>query len=339
MQVRQFGFWELRFRRYYVLPLRTAMKRLLCISAVLLLGVTLCSETSRGVEQQDRARSQEIVDLQQQLQKLAAPAKGRVGAAAMLLETGDTVDLHGSKHFPMQSVYKLPIVMAVLSRIDSGQLTLDQEVRISPTDLVPPNIHSPIRDRNPNGNFEMTVRELAHAAIVQSDGTASDVLLRMVKPRQVRKFLHNIGVKGIKVENTEKEMAVDNKVQYENWATPLGAVTLLQKLQAGEGLSFSSRDLLLSWMIEARSGSQRIRALLPRDVRVADKTGTSGTERGIASATNDIGLIQLPGGKHLAVSVFVSDSPADENVREAVIAQIARAAWDWATRTTSALIH
>jgi len=104
-----------------------AMKRLLCMSAVLLLGVTLANETSRGAEQQDRAYSQEIVDLQQQLQKLAAPAKGRVGSAAMLLETGETVDLHGSKHFPMQSVYKLPIVMAVLSRIDSGQLTLDQE--------------------------------------------------------------------------------------------------------------------------------------------------------------------------------------------------------------------
>ncbi len=307
------------------------------MSTVLLLGTTLSGEVGRAAEQQ--AAPPQIAQLQEQLQTLAAPAKGKVGAAVMLLETGETVDLHGSKHFPMQSVYKLPIVMAVLARTDSGQLKLDQEVHISSADLVPPTIHSPMRDRNPNGNFDMTIRDLARAAIVQSDGSASDVLLRLVKPRHVRKFLHTIGVKGIKVENTEKEMAVDNKVQYDNWATPLGAITLLQKLQAGEGLSSTSRDLLLSWMVETRTGSQRIRALLPRDVQVADKTGTSGTERGIAAATNDIGLIQLPGGKHLAVAVFVSDSPADEDVREAVIAQIARAAWDWAARTTSASIH
>ena len=58
--------------------------------------------------------------------------------AALLLKTGDTVEIRGSKHFPMQSVYKLPIVMAVLAGTDSGQLKLDQKVHISSADLVPP---------------------------------------------------------------------------------------------------------------------------------------------------------------------------------------------------------
>jgi beta-lactamase class A len=49
---------------------------------------------------------------------------------------------------------------------------------------------------------------------------------------------------------------------------------------------------------------------------------------GITSATNDIGIITLPDGTHLAVAVFVSDSSADEATRESVIAQIAKAAWD-----------
>lgn len=46
------------------------------------------------------------------------------------------------------------------------------------------------------------------------------------------------------------------------------------------------------------------------------------------AATNDIGIIYLPNGKHLAIAVFVSDSEADEKTREAVIAKIAKAAWD-----------
>ncbi|HLH08150.1 MAG TPA: class A beta-lactamase [Terriglobales bacterium] len=269
-------------------------------------------------------------DLELQMQQLAQAARGKVGAAAMVLETGEAVSLQGGKHFPMQSVYKLPIVMAVLQQVDAGRLKPDQKVQVREADLVPPNLHSPIRDRNPNGNFEMTLEELARAAIVDSDGTASDVLLRLVKPRQVRRFLHSLGVNGIRVENTEQEMAVVDRLQYENWSTPLGAVALLQKLQDGQGLSVASRKLVLKWMKESRTGTRRIRALLPAGAVVADKTGASGTYNGITPATNDIGLIDLPDGKHLAVAVFVSDSAAEQDVREKVIAQIARAAWDWA---------
>jgi len=64
---------------------------------------------------------------------------------------------------------------------------------------------------------------------------------------------------------------------------------------------------------------------------VAHKTGTGGTRDSITSATNDIGIITLPNGTHLAVAVFVSDSSADEATRESVIARIAKAAWDWAS--------
>ena len=49
-------------------------------------------------------------------------------------------------------------------------------------------------------------------------------------------------------------------------------------------------------MTETRAGTHRIKGLLPPEAQVAHKTGTSGTEHGITSATNDIGLIQLPTG-------------------------------------------
>jgi beta-lactamase class A len=81
-------------------------------------------------------------------------------------------------------------------------------------------------------------------------------------------------------------------------------------------------------MIESTPGAKRLKRLLPAGTIVAHKTGTSGTEKGITAATNDIGIITLPGGKHLAIAVFVSDSPADDATREGVIARIAKAVWD-----------
>jgi beta-lactamase class A len=81
-------------------------------------------------------------------------------------------------------------------------------------------------------------------------------------------------------------------------------------------------------MAESTPGAKRLKGQLPAGTIVAHKTGTSGTQNGITAATNDIGIITLPNGKHLAIAVFVSDSPADETAREEVIAKIAKAAWD-----------
>jgi beta-lactamase class A len=47
-----------------------------------------------------------------------------------------------------------------------------------------------------------------------------------------------------------------------------------------------------------------------------------------SSATNDIGIITLPNGTRLAVVVFVSDSAANDDTRDAIIARLAKAAWD-----------
>jgi hypothetical protein len=61
---------------------------------------------------------------------------------------------------------------------------------------------------------------------------------------------------------------------------------------------------------------------------VMHKSGTSDTRNGLTSATNDIGLITLPNGSRLAIAVFITDSTADEATRDAVIARIAKAAYD-----------
>jgi beta-lactamase class A len=266
----------------------------------------------------------------EQVEQLSRQAQGRVGAAAMVLETGESVDFNGDQHFPMQSVYKLPIGMAVLHAADRGALNLEQKVRVQRRDLVPVGLGSPIRDRYPNGDVEFSVRELLRYMVAESDGTASDVLLRLAGgPRRVTDYLRSIGVTEIVVATSEKEMAKSQEVQYQNWATPKGMLGLLRALHDGQVLSAMNRALLLQFMTQTGTGPHRIKGLLPAGTIVAHKTGTSGTVNGLSRATNDVGLITLPDGRHLAVAVFVSDSTADEATREGVIARTAQAAWDW----------
>ena len=274
-------------------------------------------------------------NLSAQFEQISRSARGNVGAEVLLIETGETFGYQASRRFPMQSVYKLPIGMAVLHEVDSGGLRLGQNVIVRSSDLVPAGLHSPIRDQHPQG-VEMSLRELLRFMIVESDGTASDVLLQLAGgPERITGYLRGLGVHGVVISTSEKEMSRNEFVQYRNWATPDGMVRLLCALQEGRGLSASGRELLLQFMVETGSGPHRIRGLLPAGTVVAHKTGTSGTRNGLTRATNDVGIVTLPDGRHLALAVFVSDSSADDAVREEVIAKIARAAWDHWSRSRS----
>jgi beta-lactamase class A len=301
---------------------------------VVLPSITICSCTAASqktrttsVPADSQKAKVQNKELQNRIEQIAAVAKGRVGVAAEVLGTTESVSLNPHEHFPMQSVYKLPIAMAVLVQVDNGKLLLDQSVRVEKSDLVRSGQHSPIRDKNPNG-VELSLRELLRFAVSESDGTASDVLLKLVGVEGVSKYLNELGISEIVVANSEKEIGLDWETQYRNWASPEGSLQLLRSLHDRRGVSEESQQLLFKFMRETPTGPKRLKGLLPNTAVVAHKTGTSGTAGGISAATNDIGLVTLPNGRQVAIAVFVSDSPADLATRETVIAQIAKAIWD-----------
>jgi beta-lactamase class A len=306
---------------------------------VLLISLCSCSAasqkaatTSGPTPQNTKTADKQNDELRKQIEQIASAAKGPVGVAAEVLETGESVSLNAQEHFPMQSVYKLPIGMAVLAQVDSGKLRLEQKVRVEKSDFVRIGQLSPIRDKNPNG-AEFFLGEILRFAVSVSDGTASDVLLKLVSAEEVTKYLNGLGIHDIIVANSEKEIGQDWETQYRNWATPAAALQLLRCLHERRGLSESSQQLLLNFMTETPTSAKRLKGLLPQTAVVAHKTGTSGSNGKVFAATNDIGLITLPNGQHVAIAVFVSDSPADLATREKVISQIAKAVWDkWSHR-------
>ena len=316
------------------------MKRTFLIVIFLIISLTSACSFGTNLWKEDPATTptppqaanktdnQQNPELQNQITQIASAAKGKVGVAAVVLETGENVSLNPHDHFPMQSVYKLPISMAVMKQVDAGKIKLDQKVRVTKDDFIGRNQHSPIRDKNPNG-VELTVNELLRFAISESDGTASDVLMKLVGGRiPVQMYLTDLPITDTIVLNTEKELGQDWQAQYRNSTSPAAAVSLLRALHERQGLSETSQALLLKYLTESKPGQNRLKGLLPAGTVVAHKTGTSGTQNGITAATNDIGIITLPNGRHLAIAVFVSDSPADEATREGVIAKIAKVVWD-----------
>jgi len=266
--------------------------------------------------------------LRPQIAEIAKAAHGIVGVSVLGLEDRDTVNYNKNARLVLQSVMKLPLGMAVLHLVDSGVLTLDQTIHVSKKDL--PETYSPLRDKYPKGDVDVSIKDLLYYAVSESDNDACDILIKKLGGAdQVENYLHMIKMRGINIEASEEDMRKSWEVQYTNWCKPVAMVKLLDTLYTGNVLKPASKDFLNKLMTETTHIPTRIKALLPAGTIVAHKTGTSGTnEVGLTAATNDVGVITLPNGKHVAIAVFITNSTADDATRDMVIAKIAKAVYD-----------
>ena len=234
---------------------------------------------------------------------------------------------------PMQSVFKFPLVLAALRRIEQGEFQLDQPIRFLPGDRILPITYSPLQDKYPNANIEVPLRELMRLAVSFSDNAASEILLRILGgPVRVTAYLHSLGIRGFMLQDGEATLHRDDQAQYRNWFEPRAAVKLLRLLHDRSPLNAEHTALLQLWMTESPTGLKRIKGLLPATAIVTHKTGTSGVRQGVTAATNDMALITLPNGKRLALAIFVTDAKAASEVIESVIARLAKAVYDEAGR-------
>lgn len=265
--------------------------------------------------------------LQKQIRAIAGDARGKVSVSCSLPKSSLNCDLDPHAHPPMQSVFKLPLAIAILHQVDLGLLHLDQPVRFLPEDRIP-HAYSPLQDKYPEAGVDLPLRELLRLTVSLSDNVAADILLRISHgPASVAGYITSLGIEGFQLQDGERILHHDVTAQYRNWFAPAGAVQLLRQINDHSALTPASTELLLGWM-EGSVQTDRLQADLPPGTRVAHKSGTSDVDNGLAHATNDIGLITLPGGRRLAIAVFITDSRADEATRKKVIARIARAAYD-----------
>ena len=268
-----------------------------------------------------------------QIEQEAQKSRGHVGVACSIPPAKLDCDYNASEKFPMQSVYKLPIAMAALDAIEHGKFTLETTVRFLPSDRISPDQHSPLQKAHPKANVDVRVDELLKLALTESDGVASDLLLKELGgPNVAEQYIRSLGIDEIRIVDTEQRLGKDDSLQDRNYATPRAMVSLLRRLADNSPLSRDHTAMLLNWMTITETGEHRLKAKLPPGTVVAHKTGTSGQSRAVTNATNDVGLITLPNGSKLAIVVFVADSAADANTREAVIANIAYDIWSSASQ-------
>lgn len=248
-----------------------------------------------------------------------------VGVSILHLESGRTASHRGGESFQMASVFKLPVAIAVLDAVEKGRLKLDHEVEIRESDR---REFGPLWDEWKPG-MRVTVARMVDVMIVDSDNTAADVLIHLVGgPSAVERTLVGKGVSGVNVSLDERGMGeamTKDLAAFEhgkqNGSTPEAMTALLARLFRGELLAKDSTARVLDAMRRCATSARRFRAGLPKGAEIYDKTGTART------SSNDVGIVTLPDGTHLVVSVFARGG-TNGQARDAAIASVATSAWE-----------
>ncbi|MCW1402014.1 class A beta-lactamase-related serine hydrolase [Novosphingobium sp. MW5] len=258
---------------------------------------------------------------------LAEGSQGRIGVAALDLETGRSVSILGDQAFPMASTSKIAIVATFLSGVDEGRYRLyDQYPLIVP---VPSKKFSSTQAPVRQGTM-MSAQSLIEAAITRSDNQATDALLAAVGgPSVVTRWVQSrTGITDFRIDRTIATLVRDDgavnpatAIDKRDSVSPMGMVRLLTGLYRGDWLSPSSTQVLLGAMGRTVTGKHRIRGLLPEGTQVAHKTGT------LFNTASDVGFIKTPDGRDLAVAIYVTGQ-GSKPARDARIAAIARSLYD-----------
>lgn len=254
--------------------------------------------------------------------------KGEAGIAVINADGKKQYSLNEDKPFPMQSVCKMPLSIAILRLADQGKLKLTDKITIKRTDVLP--IHSPIKSAIKGKQTDFTIRELMTRAICDSDNTACDILIAKAGgAKAVTQILKEAEIESIRIDRPEAVLQPESSdikkflTDERDTSTPSAMVALLQKLYKGDLLSKESRKIILEDMFNCKTGTNRLLAGLPPKWKLAHKTGTGRDIKGQNTATNDVGIIVGPSGEEYYVAVFVKGSRAPIEVREALMAKVA----------------
>lgn len=259
--------------------------------------------------------SQEFTD-KDELINIEKRIGGRLGVFA--LDTGNerSLALRADERFAMCSVFKWMLAGAVLAAADRGELNLNESLTYSANQLME---HSPVTTAYVSAGA-LSIDSLAEATVTVSDNTAANLLLaRLGGPAAVTAFARSLGDPVTRLDRDEPSLNENQPGDPRDTSSPRAMVASLREALLGHSLSSASQSRLLEWLRGCSTGATRLRAGLPTDWLIGNKTGS-----GARNAVNDVAIVHPPGRAPLLIAVFTSESDASLEQINAGIADVGR---------------
>lgn len=263
-----------------------------------------------------RARGTSDDNLGRKLIEIEQRLVARLGISIFDTQTERRWSHRANERFPMCSTFKVLASGAVLALVDAGKEDLSRHIRFDVKDLV---TYSPVTESRVGGQG-MTLAELCEAAVTRSDNTAGNLLLKCIGgPSGVTAFARSLGDSATRLDRWEAELNEATPGDPRDTTTPAAMAANLRLLVLGNKLSERSREQLTTWLVSNKTGDAKLRAGFPREWRVGDKTG--GGDHG---TMNDVAVVWPTGRSPVIVSIYMTETRASFDDRNAAIAELAR---------------
>ncbi|MES5894015.1 MULTISPECIES: class A beta-lactamase [Bacillus cereus group] len=287
------------------------------LPVVLLSCVTLigCSNSNIQSEPPKQTKQEHISN--QSFVKLEKEYDAKLGIYALDTGTNQTVTYRSDERFAYASTHKALAVGALLQKKSIEDL--DQRIKYTSKDLVN---YNPITEKYVDTG--MTLKELADASIRYSDNTAQNLILKQLGgPNEFKKSLREIGDTVTNPERFEPELNEVQPGDTRDTSTPKALATSLQAYALGDILSIEKRNFLIDLMKRNTTGDNLIRAGVPGEWEVADKTGS-----GSYGTRNDIAIIWPPNKKPIVLAILSNHAKEDAKYDDKLIADATKIVLD-----------
>jgi beta-lactamase class A len=268
--------------------------------------------------------------LAEQIQaRIAALPGAEVGLAYHKLGTGDSLYLDADKSFHAASTMKVPIMIQLFRRVDSGGLSLDYPLLLVNDfgSIVDGSSYSLDAGVDSDSSLyklvgtRVPVRDLITHMITRSSNLATNSLVALANAAAAESTMRSLGAMKIRVlRGVEDQKAFDAGLN--NTTTARDLAIILSAIQENKAASPKScaamRDVLLEQ--EFNTG---IPAELPPGTRVAHKTGW------ITGITHDASIVYPEHGPTY-VLVVLTRGVQDEPTAEKLIADLSRIVYEHA---------
>ena len=260
------------------------------------------------------------------LRRIAEEPGATVGLVFRPLDGGEALDINGDGAYHAASTMKVPVMIEVMRRVESGALSLSQDVLLvnrfaSIADGSPFTLDA--ADDSDSSMYErvgsrVSIRELTDGMITRSSNLATNALIAIVDPVLVSATATALGTRATHVlRGVEDQKAFDMGLVNTTTAADLSSllVAIARDRAASPGSCALMREILLR-----QEFNERIPAGVPPGTPVAHKTGD------ITAAAHDAAIV-FPAGRAPYVLVVLTKGIADVHRADFLIADLSRLVW------------
>lgn len=204
---------------------------------------------------------------------------GKVGFYYKNLITGDTLEFQKDLQLQAASVIKIPILIEVFSRLETGSLEKSETFTIHDKDKLPScgaltYMHE---------GLQVTLEDLYTLMIILSDNTATNLLIKRLGMESINKTMQSLGLRQTKINRLLFD-AEQSAKGIENTISTGEIALLLEKMYRGELISPKASAEMLTILKKQRLNG-KIPFLVPKNIAIAHKTGED------SGITHDVAVV------------------------------------------------